>query len=1803
MTTTHDVSHWITVGYLANVLTLLMRIQGRRDTMSFSKNVAKQSKRWRGALICLALFGAIPVSFGSETRYVSTYDDLKAAISEFNENTAQDYQIVLKNNIVLNDNLPMITGNASLKGENSGVLVIEGNGYSIDGNNTYRGLIIDTKESGSQVTVDGVEFLSCYAAGGNGGDGASGGGGGLGAGAAIYAYSGDIVLRNVVAANSTVKGGDGGSVLQGSESYGAGGGLGGDGGNGVIGETGAANGGGVFANGTDSTIAASAGDGGVTSSTSPDSMAHNLDTTSPVGGDSLQGGGGGASVAVGGSGGFGGGGGAGGVQGGVGGFGGGGGGSTADLQSGVSGFGAGNGGYVEPVTSEIFSDTQGGGTGGGGAALGSAIFVGSSANVTIAVDENSFGEIYGGSYIAGLGGGGTATDGETIGKGIFLLNDLAIEVAEGGTYYISDSIGGYAGSRSALVDADGNYENESGVVKSGEGTLYLNAEDSSYTGNTTVEGGTLVANQLGAISPFSNLDVKDGVVLLNANQSVQGLDGGENGEVQLNGNTLSVTGSGDSAYEGVITGKGTLLKTGTGKLALSGDSRSDSDTFTTELRSGTIQTLSDGALGSGTIYYSRTDKNDQTPAIEFANDVNIASDIVLSGNSVPLILSGSSGTLSGRLSANNSNANEIVLRLDEGEALTLTNTSVVTDDEGTHSNGLGNSVYSYRLESGDLIAKVDSFATEVGDLALRYWYSSIGNASITNAGDNKLTFLLNTDDSDGGLKFSNNMVMESGWLTLSETILDGDVSHVGSVYYGGSTSGNGGFRVDVGNGTTVFASGSFGHGYTDIASGTFDVSHSSDNTVFLGGLSSDGNGTLAVGSKTINVGFNNADLTFDGRIVADEEGANIIKTGNGSWTLNLMDDSNVKSIDIASGSFSLGENHLDGGLFQNNDMEIRIGSNGAFKHVTEDGSLLVLDSLNASTSGGSIVLGDEDELLLSSRNTSSKIAANLAGKGWLFLENLSSDGETVDAWEFSGNNSAWGGVIAAFDNGAKITLNSSNAASSSSSVNFGALGNMNVNASTRLGNLDFDNNLNLNIASGKTFSIDKGLTSNIRWLDDSTLKIDGGGTMILENNSGKSYYGATDITGNSTLIVKGDNTADTEYGAYRRPTTLSDGGTIVLDYSGEGRDGKWSSLWNSVYNINGNGGITVYDVLKLAQNEYGQLSYFAGVVDFADDINFTGEGDNQLNFRVDNEYATVKLHSEINGNGELLKTGAGTLVLEGFGEFGSVCVKEGVLKLGSNQDAVNDQLAHSNITINGGELTGWSDSLGTVNLKTGVLNVLKTGRVTLTDSDVALKMDGGTVYVNVLDEDNYTQYVTADDESKVEMKRGAFYVDTATNEADLATGSILTVIETGAGNLELDKSKFLIYDDIAGKRFVIDGDSIEDGKVTLVLKDSKFTDFATSPNESSVGSYLDKWIDKGTMDVDTNYFVGQLENEIENNPHLLSQLTGEVRLSAFNAQVQSHNIIRQTLTQHLMTSPTTGVVSESYSSLRGQANDGKEEGLTGWMTALATFGNADAHNGTVGYDYDLVGGMAGVELGNSASSQFGFYFSYSNLQVDSNSAMGNVKVNDEQFGLYLRLRDDWGYTFASGSLGLSDYDTSRAIQLADYTGLHYKGSTDGWFGSAYLERGFNFELPASTLQPYGGLQYTHLHADDYQEGGSLRTLSILADDTNFDSLQGVLGIRWLKTTVVGSRLFDVNAYTNWTHEFLDASAEGMVSLVGDKNGSIRVIGNSTGRDWIYSGLGGTLHYTDSFSVFGGADVQVNDYTAYVNGHAGLNYTW
>lgn len=1781
-----------------------MRFSSKKTKASRKKTRTSQaSKKWRGAILYFALFGFAPIVSGAEVvRYVSNHSELSAAINEFNGSVGDDYRIVLTGDVAVKGVLPTIVGNAALVGASCGSLTIDGAGHKIDGGGAYRGFVVDAGKSGASVTVASTTFVNCVAQGGDGGDGASGGGGGAGAGAAIFANSGKVVLNDVSAKNNKAVGGNGGSVLQDSYSYAGGGGIGGDGGDGALLQYGAANGGGIVDDGADakadSTTAdgyVEAGDGGETSKSNPDSFGGRGDVTTPVGGNSEFGGGGGGSIGNGGAGGFGGGGGAGALEGGSGGFGGGGGGGSSALTGGLGGFGAGSGGYVEGATSSKFDDTKGGGTGGGGAGLGGAIFIGENADVTFVVSESTTGKIEGNVAVGGLGGGGTAENGEAIGGGAFLLNDMKIDVAAGATYTLSNGIGGVAGSKDSKPDANGSYGNDAGIVKTGDGTLILNSVDeSTYAGDTVVRGGTLVAAKAGVVSQYSDLDAAGGTVRLEADQTVVNLkSSGDGGTIDLGGKTLTVSQGAADGEDEVFNGKivaggkdAALTKKGTGTLTLAGDSRGGNDAtnaFTTNLVGGTVRVENDGAFGDGKIVYSRTDQNDRTRAIEFGDGVEISNDIVLNGNKTALKVgvasddANASATYSGLISANGSQVKQLVVDSDAAtQTLNLTYTGVrkkteVVVDDATGEETTKNSwsvappaLDSVVLKNGTLDVAVTTFKSDSGK---RYWYNALGGATLTNDGNNRLDLTLDRSfdadaSSDVAVGFANNMALNSGWLAVG--------GNGSNVEYGGRTGGVGGLRVDVGAGSTFKLTGAFGHAFTDLASGTLDVSKSSATQVYLGGLSSSGSDVAVVaGEKDLAIDFDDADLTYSGKIVGSgEKGATIYKAGNGSWTANLSDDSDVESVSILGGAFSLGAEHYGETI----GFAINVGQGGTFKLVGPSGANLELDNFSAERKNGAIEIGEDNVVRLSNKNTSTTLAANLQGAGTLELANVVGEDGGVKTWSLSGNNSAWSGTVAATEAGASISLDSENATTKNSTIVLGDSATLTANATNRLGTLTLGGSTVARVAARRSLYVDK--------LDGGAnpLAIDGKGAFVL-NGAGAAadFTGATTVAG-GTLVVAGNNVAEG-----REATTLKNGGTIVYDYANEraANGESLGSLWGAELKVDGEGGLTIADA--------------AAPVDVTDAISFVGAENNVLTLDASSPLVYVK--SAINGDGTLKKTGFGTAVLNGTDAISGLTVSQGVLQLGTGADAPNAQAANAAVVLNGGALTGWTDSLGSVSIgRGGTLALSKTGRVDLTGSGTVFSLNGGTLSVAVADADRYTNYATTDGD--VSLSNGSVYVDSA-KDAGLKAGDALTVVSTENGQMSANVDRLLIYDNIAGNRFVVDRDALANGNFTLKLQKVDYASGASSPNERAIGGYLNRWLDGGGLDSEQNAFVAALENEIARDPNALNQLTGEQRLSAMNAQVQARNLMRQTLTQNAMLRASS-LRSNEYSGLRGQMSE-EQSGFSGWAAAFGAGGSADDRKGATGYDYALLGGMFGIELGSNPTQQFGLYYSYNNNKLDS--SLGETEIDSNDFGAYLRWNDAWGYGFVTGGLGVNDYDFERRIGLGGYPVASFDGETDGWTGSVYLERGYTFDLGASALQPYGGLQFTHVEMDEFAENGTLNALSIKGMDAEYDSLQGVLGVRWLKSTVLGGRLFDFNAYANWTHEFLDANAEGEATLVGGPNGTFRVVGNGVGRDWVYTGLGGTWNFNDRFSAFGGADVQLNGYTTYVNGSAGLKATW
>ncbi|EIU8441181.1 fibronectin-binding autotransporter adhesin ShdA [Salmonella enterica subsp. enterica serovar Infantis] len=216
----------------------------------------------------------------------------------------------------------------------------------------------------------------------------------------------------------------------------------------------------------------------------------------------------------------------------------------------------------------------------------------------------------------------------------------------------ADSLGsGDIDNSGVLQVGEGELENtlfgSGSLVKTGTGELTLSG-DNTYSGGTTISDGTLTADHAdslgtGAVANSGVLQVGEGE-LENTLSGSGSLVKTGTGELTLSGdNTYSggttisdgtliadhadSLGSGDIDNSGVLqvgegelkntlSGSGSLVKTGTGELTLSGD---NSYSGTTTITDGTLIAANVNALGSGDIDNSGTLMLDANGAFELAN--------------------------------------------------------------------------------------------------------------------------------------------------------------------------------------------------------------------------------------------------------------------------------------------------------------------------------------------------------------------------------------------------------------------------------------------------------------------------------------------------------------------------------------------------------------------------------------------------------------------------------------------------------------------------------------------------------------------------------------------------------------------------------------------------------------------------------------------------------------------------------------------------------------------------------------------------------------------------------------------------------------------------------------------------------------------------------------------------------------------------------------------------------------------------------------------------------------------------------
>ncbi|OHL29570.1 AIDA autotransporter [Salmonella enterica subsp. enterica serovar Braenderup] len=217
----------------------------------------------------------------------------------------------------------------------------------------------------------------------------------------------------------------------------------------------------------------------------------------------------------------------------------------------------------------------------------------------------------------------------------------------------ADSLGsGDIDNSGVLKVGEGDLENtlsgSGSLVKTGTGELTLSG-DNTYSGGTTITGGTLTADHADSLGS-GDID-NSGVLKVGEGELKNTLSGSGSlvktgtGELTLSGDntysggttisdgtliaaSVNALGSGDIDNSGVLkvgegelkntlSGSGSLVKTGTGELTLSGDNKTYSGDTT--IADGTLIAANVNALGSGNIDNSGTLMLDANGAFELAN--------------------------------------------------------------------------------------------------------------------------------------------------------------------------------------------------------------------------------------------------------------------------------------------------------------------------------------------------------------------------------------------------------------------------------------------------------------------------------------------------------------------------------------------------------------------------------------------------------------------------------------------------------------------------------------------------------------------------------------------------------------------------------------------------------------------------------------------------------------------------------------------------------------------------------------------------------------------------------------------------------------------------------------------------------------------------------------------------------------------------------------------------------------------------------------------------------------------------------
>jgi outer membrane lipase/esterase len=179
-----------------------------------------------------------------------------------------------------------------------------------------------------------------------------------------------------------------------------------------------------------------------------------------------------------------------------------------------------------------------------------------------------------------------------------------------------------------------------------------------------------------------------------------------------------------------------------------------------------------------------------------------------------------------------------------------------------------------------------------------------------------------------------------------------------------------------------------------------------------------------------------------------------------------------------------------------------------------------------------------------------------------------------------------------------------------------------------------------------------------------------------------------------------------------------------------------------------------------------------------------------------------------------------------------------------------------------------------------------------------------------------------------------------------------------------------------------------------------------------------------------------------------------------------------------------------------------------YVVANAASHEVGRSNTNLAYDYDSIGGTAGLELAFS-SGFAGVAASYSKPEVDSISGTSNASAKAWQLGAYAQFESGGAFVEGYAGIGRFDYDIRRRAVIDDIA-----AETDGTGLVAGGEAGYLFDMGGAKVGPVVGVQYARAKIDGYTETGD-PVLTLNVQEQRASELIGFAGAEAQFETQIG----------------------------------------------------------------------------------------